>query len=156
MFPRWFTHVAFGRRPQFLTWCWQDVLSSPCGPPHRLLCPQDMATNFSQTKWSKGERGGICSAFYDLFSEVILYHFIQPTFKGRELGFVSWRGEYQQICRYVFKTTIHLENHKTTIEIRKWTQTYYHLILRSHTSFSTWPNNVFCSNRIQVRIIRCF
>lgn len=73
---KWLTHMADGRRPQFLACCWQHKLSSsPHGPLHKLLeCPHDMAANFSQSKWSKGEQGGICDAFYDLFSQVVLYH----------------------------------------------------------------------------------
>lgn len=69
-------------------------------------------------------------------------HYVQPTLKGSELGFGSWRKEYQQILVFFWTTTL-LQNHNTTIHIRKLTEICnYRLILRSHTSFSTWPNNV--------------
>lgn len=50
---------------------WQEA-SVPYQVEYRLLCPQALAASFPQTKQFKGEQGRTCSAFYDLFSEVIL------------------------------------------------------------------------------------
>lgn len=50
--PRWFIHMAMGRRPQFLVGCWQEAAifhheGLSIGP---LECPCDMEASFPQSE----------------------------------------------------------------------------------------------------------